>query len=94
MKTIIATIAATLFATGASAVEIYQGLGSPDLSNQRVSAQDFAGVQPSIGDRVDLYHGLADGNADLFKTERSGPSDSGDAPDIYSSFSGNPDLQF
>ena len=51
-------------------------------------------MQPGVGDSFDLYSGLADGNADLFKSDRSGPSDSGDAPDIYISVSGNPDLQF
>ena len=40
----------------------------------------------------DLYS--ADGNSDLFKADRSGPSGAGSDPDIYASVSGNPDLQF
>ena len=96
MKTIITAIAASLFAASVSAADVYHGLdaGNSDLSTPRVSAEDFAGVQPSIGDSVDRYHGLADGNADLFKADRSGSSGAGSDPDIYASVSGNPDLQF
>ena len=39
-------------------------------------------------------HGLDDGNADLFKADNRTRTDAGDAPDIYMSVSGNPDLQF
>jgi hypothetical protein len=95
MKTII-TAAAVLFAANASGADIYQNLGegNSDLPTQRVSAEDFAGVQPSIGDSVSRYQGWADGNPDLFKADRSGPTSAGSEPDIYQSFSGNPDLQF
>jgi len=96
MKTIITTVAATLFAANVDAVEIYHGLGlgNTDLSTQRVSAGDFVGIQPSVGDSIDRYHGWANGNPDLFKSERSGPSDSGERPDIYMNLDGNPDLRF
>ena len=96
MKTIITTVAATLFAANINAIEIYHdfGVGNSDLSPQRVSTEDFAGMQPSVGDSVDRYHGLADGNPDLFKADRSGPTDTGDNPDIYRGLSGNPDLSF
>ena len=97
MKTIITTIAASLFAANVSAAEIYQGLadGNSDLSAQRVSAEDFVGVQPSVGDSVDRYHGWADGNPDLFKSDQSSPTESsGDRPDIYMNLRGNPDLLF
>ena len=96
MKTIIATIAAALFTASVSAADVYQGLGegNSDLSSSRVSAADFAGVQPGVGDSVDRYHGWDEGNADLFKADRSGPTDSGNDPDIYMSVTGNPDLQF
>ena len=96
MKTIITAIAATLFAANVSAAEIYQGLadGNSDLATQRVVAEDFVGVQPSVGDSVDRYHGWADGNPDLFKSDQSGPTDSGDRPDIYMNIRGNPDLRF
>ena len=96
MKTILTTIAATLFAANVSAAGFYQGLsdGNSDLSTQRVSAEDFVGVQPSVGDSIDRYHGCADGNPDLFKSHASGHTDSGNSPDIYRSLGGNPDLRF
>lgn len=96
MKTITITAAAALFAANIGAVDIYHGLGegNSDLSTQRLSAQDFVGVQPSVGDSIDRYHGLADGNPDLFKSNRRNPTDSGEAPDIYRGVSGNPDLSF
>ncbi len=96
MKTAITTIAATLFAANVSATEIYHGLanGNSDLSTQRVSAEDFVGVQPSVGDSVDRYRGWADGNPDLFKSNQSSPTDSGERPDIYMNLRGNPDLLF
>ena len=98
MKTIIITAAAaTLFAANVSAIEIYFGLGkgNPDISTPRVSsASDFVGVQPSIGDGVDRYHGLADGNSDLFKVNRGERTDSTNDPDIYRGLGGNPDLRF
>jgi len=96
MKTIITAAAAALFAANVSAVEIYHGLedGNSDLTTQRVSANDFVGVQPSIGDSISRYQGWADGNPDLFKADRSGSNGAGSDPDIYMDFSGNPDLQF
>lgn len=96
MKTIFTTVAATLFAANINAIEIYHGLaeGNSDLSTQRLSAADFVGVQPSVGDSVDRYHGWADGNPDLFKSDPSNPTDTGDDPDIYRGASGNPDLSF
>jgi hypothetical protein len=95
MKTII-TAAAVLFAAHVSAADIYHGLGegNSDLSTQRVSAADFVGVQPSVGDSVDRYHGWAEGNPDLFKANRSGTTNSTGNPDIYMGLGGNPDLQF
>ena len=96
MKTIITAAAAALFAANVSAVEIYHGLenGNSDLSTQRVSANDFAGVQPSIGDSVDRYRGFSDGNPDLFKTDGTQERPSTGRPDIYMNVSGNPDLSF
>ena len=41
-------------------------------------------MQPGVGDSTNRYHGLDDGNSDLFKADQSsGLADSGDAPDIY-----------
>ena len=95
MKTIV-TAAAVLFAANVSAADIYRdlGAGNSDLSNQSLSAEDFAGAQPSVGDSVNRYQGFADGNPDLFMADRGGPSDSGDDPNIYRGISGNPDLEF
>ena len=88
MKTLVAALATTFFAASVSAVEIYHGLedGNSDLSDQRLSANDFAGVQPSIGDSVSRYQGWDEGNPDLFKADGSDPTDSGDDPDIYGNF--------
>lgn len=96
MKNLAAAIATTFIATGINAADIYHGLGdgNSDLSTNRLSAQDFVGVQPSVGDSVERYQGLAAGNPDLFVADLSGPTDSGDDPDIYKGISGNPDLQF
>jgi len=96
MKKFAAAIVTTLFATGINAADIYYGLGdgNSDLSTQRFSADDFSGVQPSVGDSVKRYQGWAEGNPDLFVADTGGPTDSGDDPDIYKGISGNPDLQF
>ena len=96
MKTIITAAAAALFAANVSAVEIYQGFadGNSDLSAPRVSAADFTGVQPSVGDSVDRYQGFADGNSDLFKGDGTQERSSTGRPDIYMNVSENPDLAF
>ena len=96
MKTIVTTAAAALFAANVSAVEIYHGLdeGNSDLTTQRVATNDFAGVQPSVGDSVSRYQGWADGNPDLFKGDGSQERLSTGRPDIYMNVSGNPDLAF
>lgn len=96
MKRLLAVLASSFFSLGVSAADIYHGLGdgNSDLSTQSANAEEFVGMQPGVGDSIDIYSGLADGNDDLFKTDRSGPTDSGDAPDIYMDLSGNSDLQF
>jgi len=96
MNKLAAAIVTTMFTAGAGAADVYQGLdqGNSDLSNPRLSAEDFVGVQPSIGDSVDRYHGWADGNPDIFKADRGGTTNSGEDPNIYTGISRNPDLQF
>ena len=97
MKTIIITAAAALFAANVGAADSYSNLvsGNPDSSTQRMtSTEDFAGVQPSIGDSVDRYQGFADGNTDLFKGDGSQERMSTGRPDIFVNISGHPDLQF
>ena len=59
-----------------------------------MSAQDFAGVQPSVGDSVDRYHGWDEGNHDLFRGDGSQSRASTGRPDIYMNVSGNQDLQY
>ena len=73
MKTIYAMFASALFTAGVSATEVYHGLesGNAELSTDRLSAEYFVGVQPSIGDVTDRYHGWAEGNSDLFETDYS-----------------------
>ena len=97
MKTIIITaVAATLFTTAAavSAADVYKGFaGNPDLVRQYNRVETVA-VQPSVGSDIDRYHGLADGNSDLFNVTIKGPTYSGDAPKIYAGAEGNPDLAF
>ena len=93
MKRLLAVIVSSVFAAGVSAADWYDDFtdGNSDVSNQRVSAADFTGVQPSVGDSVSRYHSLARANPDLF--EASGTTKSSDDPDIYKSVSGNPDLE-
>jgi hypothetical protein len=95
MKTIV-TAAAVLFAANVSAADIYRdlGAGNSDLSTQRLSAEDFAGVQPSVGDSVERYHGWADGHPDLFKTDPGGTTTSTGRPDIYMGLGASPDLHY
>jgi hypothetical protein len=96
MKTIITAVAATLFAGGVSAASFYHGLddGNSDLSSGGAVSFAYSGVQPGVGDSIDIYGGLGDGNADLFKTDRTGPSDTGEDPNIYGDLGGSSDLQF
>ena len=95
MKTIV-TAAAVLFAANVSAADIYGplGEGNPELATQRLSAEEFAGVQPSVGDSVERYHGWAEGHPDLFKTDPGGTATSTGRPDIYKSFGASPDLHY
>lgn len=96
MKTIITAVAVTFFTATVSAANFYHGLdaGNSDLSLQRLSADDFTGVQPSIGDTVDRYQGWGHGNPDLFNSDENVRTDSGEDPNIYRNVSGNPDLNF
>lgn len=96
MKKLAVAIATTFLATGINAADIYHGLGdgNSDLSTQRFSAEDFVGVQPSVGDRVDRYQGWADGNPDLFKPDSTGPNGATRDPDIYQGLGGYAGLRF
>ena len=96
MKTIITTVAATLFAVNVSAGDIYHGFaqGNPDLHvNYDGQSSEMTAVQPSIGARFDRYRGWADGNPDLFGDFEQLPAMGHSTPtDVYRGFAGNPDL--
>ena len=96
MKTIATAIVAALFATGATASNIYGGFGNnnSDLSVGYASGQmDVTGVQPGVGDSFDRYQGWANNNPDLFSATGA-PRSTHESPDRYGSFDdGNPDLQ-
>ncbi len=98
MKTIITTIAATLFATSLSADDIYHGfeVGNSDLYRGYTrTTSEITAVQPGVGDGFDRYHGWADGNHDLFKDVSVPAVSSRSAPvNVYHGFEiGNTDLQ-
>jgi len=101
VNTITTTLTASLFtlaAAGASAADVYQGLGAghPDLNSQP-QGRSFAtsAMQPGVGSQIDRYQGIAEGNVDLFNVRLDGPAErSGKRPVIYSGAQGNPDLSF
>ena len=96
MKRLLAVIASTFFAAGVSAHDTYGAFGTvnSDVFDEHQPSDTMAAVQPSIGDHFDRYQGFADGNPDLFKSDRSGSSNSGDDPRIYGVVTGDPDLSF
>ena len=95
MKTLIAAAAATFFAAGVSAHDIYGGLadGNSDLFDEHQPTERMTAVQPSVGDTFDRYQGWAEGNPDLFKGLPEGWVESQD-PQPYQGFSGNPDISY
>jgi hypothetical protein len=91
MKTLFAAVVMAAFAAGAMADSFYQGFatGNPDLNRDRVAESPVVAAQPGVGDSLDRYHGLDEGNGDLFRT----PVDAGSQtftnnPDIYGRFRG------
>ena len=96
MKSLLAVIASTFFAAGVSAHDTYGafGTGNSDVFDEHRPSDTMAAVQPSVGDHFDRYQGFADGNPDLFKSDRRGPSNSGDEPRIYGVVTRNPDLSY
>jgi hypothetical protein len=95
-KTMKTTIIAAAFAalTSGIASADYESLlrGNPDAS---VYGQDseMLGARPGVGASFDVYHGLADGNPNLFQSrERTGGA--GERPNIYRHFRANPDLTY
>jgi hypothetical protein len=88
MKTIITAVAATLFTAGISAADFYSGLdeGNMDLTGKSFGSE-VTGAPPGVGDSFDRYHGLSEGNPDLFHPVGPVPtvrhSASGDDQPIY-----------
>ena len=89
MKTLIVAVAMAAFAGGATAESFYYGLasGNPDLNRGRLAESPVVAAQPGVGDSLNRYHGLDEGNGDLFRT----PMDTGSQsftrnPDIYDRF--------
>lgn len=95
MKRLIGVAVTALFAGAVSAASTYHGLedGNAELGGDRTGVNNVTGVQPGVGDSVDLYHGWAEGNTDLFQRQIPDSARSED-PDVYQSFGQNPDLTF
>jgi len=93
-KTITIT-AAVLFSAAAQAGDSYQQFtaGNPDIRSESVRFQGVTAVQPGVGSDIDRYHGVADGNADLFSMDLDQtPRDSATQPEIYGPSGQSPDL--
>ena len=90
-----AAMFAVTFAGSVGAADSYQDLtrGNPDSFVDSDMAGEFSGVQPAVGDSLDRYHGWADGNSDLFKSEPADYAQSED-PDIYGGLGGGSDVSF
>ena len=90
-------IASTMFTISASADDVYHGLagGNVDLYPHDVQNADaVVGIQPGVGDRLDIYGGLKKGNGDLFSGSVATGGSAAEGPSIYGGFGeGNPDLQ-
>lgn len=91
MKILLAAVVTTAFAAGAMADDIYYGLakGNPDLNQGRLANNPVVAVQPGVGDSLDRYHGLDEGNGDLFRASKNeGAWSFSENPDIYGPFRG------
>jgi hypothetical protein len=93
---IIITAAAMLLAANVTAASVYHGLdaGNTDLNGSQPFAAEVTGVQPGVGDHVDIYGRLDDRNADLFRGDGVQSRPSTGRPDVYRNLSANPDLKF
>ena len=94
MKKTIVAVAAVLFATGASAANIYHGFGgnNPDLYTGNTSAPMTVTDSGHGGGGLDRYQGWANGNPDLV-TSTGGSGSTHRSPDRYRGFDdGNSDL--
>ena len=87
--------AALVFAASAQAAESYYAFtdGNPDITSDRNELRAVTAMQPSVGADFDRYHGIADGNRDLFGVDL-GTASGGERPDIYGVFGGSRDLSY
>jgi hypothetical protein len=98
-KTLSIALAAALFTAGAQAADSYRQFtaGNPDIRGGVIKYEGVTAVQPGVGSDFDRYHGLADGNGDLFSVDRAllqAPSNNGPRPDIYGPFGKSPDIGY
>jgi hypothetical protein len=100
MTKMLAITAAALFTVSAEAADSYSEFtaGNPDSGHERITYEGVTATQPGVGSTIDRYQGLGQGNPDLFTLDIEATADARHAdserPDIYGSFSGNPDLSF
>lgn len=100
MNRLIALFIAMLFVASASASHVYHGLAEddPDLYGYGQDDGGVVGVQPGIGDRVDIYGGFGGGNNDLspnpFRRGGNVGTPDTELPPIYQGFSGDPNLSW
>lgn len=100
MNRLIAVFTAMLFVASASASHVYHGLAEKDSNLYGYGRDDggVVGVQPGIGDRVDIYGGFGRGNKDLspnpFRGGTNVPNPDTELPQIYQGFSGDPNLSW
>ena len=95
MKQLLIAAAATIFAAGVSAHDVYGdlGRGNTELFDKHAPADGAMGVQPGVGSSFDPYSGLAEGNRDLFQ-QRQSEGGSGDIPNVYGPLGGSPDISW
>ena len=100
MKHLIVAFASILLSASAFADHVYQGFaeGDPDLYGYGPSDEQVIGMQPGVGDSVDIYGRFGQRNPDLFPpTQRGGSSVANPdrtLPEIYNGFGDDPDLQW
>jgi hypothetical protein len=100
MKVATLAIATALFTASAAADHVYHGFaqGDGDLYSYGTGDADVTGMQPGVGDSVDVYGRFGTGNDDLFATEPRSGNNVADAdralPRVYQGFGPDPDLSW
>jgi hypothetical protein len=96
VKKIVITAAAMLFAANVTAASVYHGLdaGNTDLNSSQPFAAEVTALQPSVGDRIDIYGRLDERNPDRFSGDGIQSRPSTGRPDISMNLSAKPYLKF